>query len=153
MDFDAVISAPFGQLGLREEHGRLAEISFLLQTLPEKPPASPLLKEAAKQLRSYFRDPRARFELPLAANGSAFQQRVWQAMCEIPAGSTSTYGALAKAIGSAPRAVGQACGANPLPIIVPCHRVLSASGQGGFMHSRAAGPLSIKHWLLAHERG
>jgi methylated-DNA-[protein]-cysteine S-methyltransferase len=153
MDFNAVISAPFGQLGLREHHGQLAEIVFLLEALPEKSPASPLLKEAVNQLQAYFRNPRAHFELPLASSGSAFQQRVWQALRNIPPGSTSTYGELAKTIGSAPRAVGQACGSNPLPIIVPCHRVLSASGQGGFMHSRADGPLSIKHWLLAHERG
>jgi methylated-DNA-[protein]-cysteine S-methyltransferase len=153
MDFDAIISTPFGQLGLNEHQGQLAEIVFLLNKLPEKPPATPLLKEAASQLGAYFRNPGIHFELSLAPAGTAFQQRVWQALREIPAGSTSTYGDLAKKIHSAPRAVGQACGSNPLPIIVPCHRVVSASGQGGFMHSRADGPLSIKNWLLSHERG
>ena len=153
MDFDAIIPAPFGQLGLREAHGQLAEIVFLLEPHVEKPPATPLLKEANRQLQAYFRNPRATFDLPLALTGTAFQQRVWRAICNIPAGSTATYGELARNIGSAPRAVGQACGANPLPIVVPCHRILSASGRGGFMHSREEGPLSIKNWLLAHERG
>lgn len=153
MDFDAIIAAPFGQLGLRESNGQLAEIVFLLERFREKPPATPLLKESQIQLQAYFRNPNTRFNLPLSPKGTAFQQRVWQAMCHIPVGSTSTYGELAKEIGSAPRAIGQACGSNPLPIIVPCHRVLSASGRGGFMHSSAEGPLSIKNWLLTHERG
>lgn len=152
MDFDAIISAPFGQLGLREDHGRLAEIVFLLKRVHAKAPTTALLKETTRQLQAYFADPHAHFDLPLSLKGTAFQQRVWQAMCRIPAGRTSTYGELAREIGSAPRAVGQACGSNPLPIIVPCHRVLSASGQGGFMHSRAEGPLSIKNWLLTHEQ-
>ncbi len=151
MDFDAIIEAPFGQLGLREDHEQLAEIVFLLERKHGKPPTSPLLEEATRQLEAYFRDPEAHFDLPLAPKGTTFQQRVWQAMCRIPVGRTSTYGELANSIDSAPRAVGQACGSNPLPIIVPCHRVISATGKGGFMHSRAAGPLSIKNWLLAHE--
>lgn len=153
MDFDALIAAPFGQLGLREDRGQLSEIVFLLEKQPEKVPTSPLLKETARQLQAYFRNPNTRFDLSLVPTGTAFQQRVWRAMCRIPVGSTSTYGELAKTIGSAPRAIGQACGANPLPIVIPCHRVLSASGRGGFMHSRAEGPLAIKNWLLAHERG
>lgn len=152
MEFDAIIAAPFGQLGLRVENGLLVEIVFLLEQHPEKSPKTPPLKEAARQLQTYFNNPKAHFDLPLAPKGTPFQNRVWQAMCRIPVGSTSTYGKLAKEIRSAPRAVGQACGSNPLPIIIPCHRVLSASGKGGFMHSQAEGPLSIKNWLLSHEQ-
>lgn len=157
MDFDAVISAPFGQLGLRAEPGVLREIVFLLEKQPEKAPTTPLLREAAKQLHAYFQHPDAQFDLPLCPVGTAFQQRVWQALSNIPIGTTCTYGELAKKIQTAPRALGQACGSNPLPIIIPCHRVVSASGQGktmlgGFMHSTDAGALNIKYWLLQHER-
>ncbi len=150
---EAIIDAPFGQLRLIADHETLTGIVFLLESEVVRKPVSPLLRETEAQLRAYFKNPRYRFGLPMQLGGTSFQRRVWQAMCHIPVGSTSTYGALAKSIGSAPRAVGQACGANPLPIIVPCHRVLSASGRGGFMHSRADGPISIKNWLLAHERG
>ncbi|MBS1146921.1 MAG: methylated-DNA-(protein)-cysteine S-methyltransferase, partial [Proteobacteria bacterium] len=82
-----------------------------------------------------------------------FQKRVWRALMEIPAGHPTTYGALAKQLGTAARAVGQACGSNPLPILVPCHRVVAANGLGGFMHSASGAPLDVKTWLLAHERG
>ena len=84
-------------------------------------------------------------------NGTAFQRRVWQALCKIPAGAPLTYGQLAQKLGTAPRPIGGACGANPIPIIVPCHRVVSASGLGGFMRTRYLGSLNVKSWLLAHE--
>ena len=84
--------------------------------------------------------------------GTPFQQAVWHALRDIPPGSPLTYGQLAKQLGTAARAVGGACGANPIPIIVPCHRVVSASGIGGFMQTCYLGPLNIKSWLLAHER-
>jgi methylated-DNA-[protein]-cysteine S-methyltransferase len=84
--------------------------------------------------------------------GTPFQLRVWHALMAIPAGQPATYGALAKRLGTGARAVGQACGANPLPILIPCHRVVAASGLGGFMHSAAGTPLDVKTWLLAHER-
>jgi methylated-DNA-[protein]-cysteine S-methyltransferase len=77
--------------------------------------------------------------------------RVWHALMKIPAGRPTTYGALAQRLGTAPRAVGQACGANPLPILIPCHRVVAAGGLGGFMHAASGAPLDVKTWLLAHE--
>ena len=85
-------------------------------------------------------------------SGTDFQRRVWQALSDIQPGAPLTYGQLAEKLGTAPRAVGGACGANPIPVIVPCHRVVSASGLGGFMRTRYLGPLNIKSWLLAHER-
>lgn len=162
MDFDAVISAPFGQLGLRAGPSALHEIVFLLEKQSDKAPTTPLLREAARQLHAYFQNPDTQFDVPLCPTGTAFQQRVWQALSNIPIGTTCTYGELAKKIQTAPRALGQACGSNPLPIIIPCHRVVSASGRGkliagqfmlgGFMHSTGADALNIKHWLLQHER-
>ncbi len=148
---EAVINAPFGQLKLIAESDVLTGIEFLLDGHPLKKPVSALLRETAAQLGAYFRNPRHQFDLPLRLHGTAFQQRAWKALCEIPPGSALTYGQLAEKLGTAPRAVGGACGANPIPIIVPCHRVVSASGLGGFMRTKYLAPLNIKSWLLTHE--
>jgi len=107
-----------------------------------------LLKEAERQLQAYFAGRLTRFDLPLAARGSAFEHRVWDAMCAIPYGDTRSYGDLAHAIDSGPRAIGRACGRNPIPIVVPCHRVLARGGLGGY--SGGAG-LPTKQFLLGLE--
>ena len=111
--------------------------------------ANPVLKEATRQLDRYFNRKLRRFDLPLAARGTDHQKRVWAMMREIPFGETATYGGMAMALGSGPRAVGMACGRNPIPIIVPCHRVLGAGGkEGGFSGGRG---LPTKRQLLAIE--
>jgi methylated-DNA-[protein]-cysteine S-methyltransferase len=110
---------------------------------------NPVLEEALRQLDRYFAGRLRRFDLPLAARGTDFQKRVWTLMCDIPFGGTATYGGMAIALGSGPRAVGMACGRNPIPIIVPCHRVLGSGGkEGGF--SGGTG-LPTKRQLLAIE--
>jgi methylated-DNA-[protein]-cysteine S-methyltransferase len=149
----AIIEAPFGQLRLLADDDFLTGIEFLLEHEALKKPASPLLRETEAQLAAYFSNPHHQFDLPTRLDGTPFQLKVWQALCDIPPGAPLTYGQLAKKLGTAPRAVGGACGANPIPVIVPCHRVVSASGLGGFMRTRYLGPLNIKSWLLAHERG
>lgn len=115
--------------------------------------ANPLLDEAARQLQAYLADGRFRFDLPLDPGGSAFQRAVWDFMCAIPAGGTRTYGECARAIGGTQagdaRAVGQACGANPIPVIIPCHRILAAGGEAGGYSGK--GRLTTKQWLLRHE--
>ncbi len=109
-------------------------------------------KEAAAQIRAYFQTPSMRFDLPLALRGTAFQQRVWRGISGIAAGQVWTYGQLAREIGSVPRAVGQACGSNPLPIVIPCHRVVASGGIGGFApHPGEGFYRNVKRWLLAHE--
>ena len=148
----AVIDAPFGQLRLIADRYTLTGIEFLLEREPANKPATPVLKETERQLRAYFKDAHHRFNLPMRLDGTPFQLKVWQVLCDIPPGDPLTYGQLAKKLGTAPRAVGGACGANPIPVIVPCHRVVSAGGLGGFMGTRYPGPLNIKSWLLAHER-
>ena len=111
--------------------------------------ATPVLKEAARQLDRYFAGRLKRFDLPLAARGTDFQKSVWKKMCDIPFGGTATYGGMAMALGSGPRAVGMACGRNPIPIIVPCHRVLGSGGkEGGFSGGQG---LPTKRKLLALE--
>ena len=97
-------------------------------------------------------NPEAAFSLPLRPSGTTFQRRVWAQIAQIPCHQTQTYGELAKALHNAPRAVGQACGANPFPLVVPCHRVVAANGGlGGFARQRGGFLLDVKRWLLAHE--
>jgi methylated-DNA-[protein]-cysteine S-methyltransferase len=109
-------------------------------------------ERALRELRQYLADPQTRFTVPLAPRGTPFQRRAWAAIAEIPAGESRTYGELAKKLLSAPRAVGQACGANRLALIVPCHRVVGSGGAlGGFMHAAEGSPLAVKRWLLRHE--
>ena len=112
--------------------------------------SSQLLTEAVAQLEAYSAGTLTAFDLPLAAKGSTFQKQVYDAMLAIPYGETLTYGEIAKALGSPAQPVGQACGANPIPIIIPCHRVLSKTGIGGFS---GAGGVEGKIKLLKHEGG
>jgi methylated-DNA-[protein]-cysteine S-methyltransferase len=150
--FDAVIDAPFGKVGIRVGETSVREIVYLPGDTPGIDSADPLARETIAQIRAYFQHPSMRFDLPLDTAGTAFQQRVWQGICAIAAGQTWTYGQLAREIGSVPRAVGQACGSNPLPIVIPCHRVVAAGGIGGFAHHPGEGFYrNVKRWLLAHE--
>jgi methylated-DNA-[protein]-cysteine S-methyltransferase len=150
--YDAVIASPLGHLGI-EARAALTNIDFVSARTPLAAPRTPLARRVCAQLQAYFADPRARFDLPLVAAGSAFQQQVWRALRRIPSGQARSYGELAKRLKSAARAVGGACRANPIPIVVPCHRVVAASGLGGFMGATGGRALRIKRWLLAHERG
>ena len=149
--YQAILSAPGFSIGLRCSSREVIGIDYLPAN-PEQAPRTPLAKEAVRQLRAYLNDPAFAFGLPLAPAGTPFQRQVWEHISAIPHGHTISYGELAKAIPSGPRAVGGACGANPYPIVVPCHRVVAAGGRiGGFGRQRAGLLLDIKHWLLAHE--
>lgn len=147
-----MIASPLGRLGI-EARAALTSIDFVSPRTPLRAPVTPLARRVCVQLRSYFSNPRTRFRLPLAMHGSDYQKRVWRAMRRIPAGRVQSYGDLARSLGSAPRAVGGACRENPVPIIVPCHRVVSASGLGGFMGATGGRAIAIKRWLLRHEGG
>lgn len=109
---------------------------------------TPVLVEAAHQVEAYFAERLRAFDLPLAPKGSTFEKQVWAAMCAIPYGQTRTYGEIAEETSSGPRAVGRASGRNPIPVIIPCHRILARGGLGGY--SGGAG-LPTKHELLALE--
>lgn len=152
--YNAVVTAPFGRVGVQVDAaaGFVREIVYLDDSVRASAPDSALAERAARQIERYLADPAAPFELPLADVGTPFQRRVWQVMCEIPLGSVLTYGALARQIGGVPRAVGQACGDNPFPLVIPCHRVVGASGLGGFSHHGGDGFYPrVKRWLLMHE--
>lgn len=149
--YQARMAMPFGILGIVTDGEYLTEIDFLPDETLILPAQTPLALKVCAQLQAYAADPDFRFELPLQPHGSSYQKRVWQALLEIPSGKIESYGALAKHLGSAPRAIGQACGANPIPVIIPCHRVLAKAGLGGFMRHADGNPLRIKRWLLEHE--
>lgn len=151
--FDAIVSAPGFSLGIRcDGDDWIEEIAFLPKQ-KEKRGATPLAIEAARQLHAYLGDPDFVFGLPLKPSGTTFQRRVWQQIAAIPRGQTHTYGEVAGALNNAPRAVGQACGANPFPLVVPCHRVVAANGGlGGFSRQGGGFLLDVKRWLLAHEQ-
>ncbi len=120
------LKSPYGMITLFEENESLIAFEW---GRTGKTRATPLLKEAKKQLDAYFDGHLTRFDLPLNPNGTPFQKRVWNYMCRIPYGEVETYGDVAQQIDSAPRAVGRACGRNPLPIIIPCHRIIGAGGR------------------------
>jgi methylated-DNA-[protein]-cysteine S-methyltransferase len=150
--FNAVIDAPFGKVGIRLEGEAVREIVYLPNSAREIAPDTPLAKLAVEQIERYFECASAKFELPLAPVGTAFQTRVWEAISDIEPGVVLTYGQLARQIGSVPRAVGQACGSNYFPIVIPCHRVVSSSGIGGFAHHVDDDFFrNVKRWLLSHE--
>jgi methylated-DNA-[protein]-cysteine S-methyltransferase len=137
-----------GTIGIAEENGAITNLYFSKTVADVKAilEETVILQEANKQLQEYFAGKRTVFELPLALKGTAFQQKVWQALQEIPFGETRSYGEIAKNIGQpkASRAVGGANNKNPLPIFIPCHRVIGTNGKlVGY-----AGGLEIKKILL-----
>jgi methylated-DNA-[protein]-cysteine S-methyltransferase len=140
----AGLLSPFGPISLIEENERLVALEW--QAL-EVQADTPLLAEALRQLQAFFDRRLTRFDLPVDW-GSGLNAAVRRAMADIPFGETRTYGQIAKAVGAAPQAVGQACGANPLPIIIPCHRVTGTDWFGGFS---APGGVETKAALLRHE--
>jgi methylated-DNA-[protein]-cysteine S-methyltransferase len=145
----ALIEAPFGPVAVSWEECSLAGVDLdpdAASSGDAEPPAA-----IRDQLAAYFRDPAAAFDLPLSLGGTDFQRRVWRVLRAIPAGTTVTYGELARRLGSGPRAVGAACRANPCPIVVPCHRVVARRGLGGFAGDSGGRKLGVKKWLLRHE--
>jgi methylated-DNA-[protein]-cysteine S-methyltransferase len=151
MKYQAKLKTPFGMLGIRCTEHALTGIDFLPTSEPAQPPVSTFAAQVCGQLQRYLDDPCAPFTLLLDLHGTPHQQKVWRAMLAIPCGQTRSYGELATEIGSGAQAVGQACGANPIPVVVPCHRVVGKSGLGGFMQHGSGESLDIKRWLLAHE--
>jgi methylated-DNA-[protein]-cysteine S-methyltransferase len=149
--YSAILSASFFSVGIRCNDEEITEITYL-EPQAKIAPKTPLAKEAVRQLRAWLADPAFEFGLPLAPAGTHFQRKVWERVSAIPPGQTMSYGEVAAAIRSGPRAVGNACGANPYPIVVPCHRVIAANqALGGFGKQGGGFLLDIKKWLLLHE--
>ena len=151
--FDVVVAFPWMKVAVKTRDELVSEIRYLPSTSPLIGPRNSLAERAARQLERYLADPDGGFDLPLLIEGTPFQRRLWDALCEIRRGKTLTYGALARRLGVPARAVGQACGDNRLPIVIPCHRVVASNGIGGFAHATRGYLIEAKRWLLAHERG
>jgi methylated-DNA-[protein]-cysteine S-methyltransferase len=150
--FAAIVVAPFGAVGIAVNDGRISALAFLPLGTAHWSARDVLAARASEQVRAYLDDPRAEFDLPLAPVGTAFQRRVWDQIVSIPSGQTRRYGELARELNSAARAVGQACGDNRYPLVIPCHRVVAATGTGGFAHASRGFHTSVKQWLLQHEQ-
>ena len=149
--FHAKFPTPFAVLGIRTIGDRVSDIEYLPPGIATLSPLNKLAERACREIECYLDDPEHVFDLPFEYSGTAFQCKVWRQISAIPAGRTLTYNEVARALKTAPRPVGGACGANRLPIVIPCHRVLGANGIGGFMRGRGADALAIKRWQLRHE--
>lgn len=154
MRYQAIIPAPFAHLGVIFNEVGIQRIDFLPLSTPLLSNLHPHVQALAQALANYWQDAHYQplQDVPVSYQASAHQARVWRALLAIPPGQTRYYGEVAAHIASCPRAVGQACGANPLPILIPCHRVVGKTNTGGFMHSRDDTVLAYKQWLLTHER-
>ena len=145
----ASIRTPIGTVQVDSDGGAVTSVRWGLKGAAiMDAPSDPVLVEAIDQLDAYFAQRLDVFSLPLSIAGSEFQRRVCEAMQNIPHGETRTYGDLAQICEAPAQAIGAACGGNPIPVIIPCHRVLGANGLGGYS---GAGGIETKVWLLRHE--
>ncbi|WP_052120831.1 methylated-DNA--[protein]-cysteine S-methyltransferase [Inquilinus limosus] len=145
----ATIDTPVGPVRITVAGGVVAAVDHVQDPPDEVPPKDKLLRKAIRQIEEYFAGKRRRFDLPMAPAASPFQQRVRQAVIDIPYGEAASYGGVAHILNSGPRAVGQACGRNDLVLLVPCHRVIGAGGTlGGY---GSASGLERKRRLLEFE--
>lgn len=142
--------APFGPIAVSCASAAVTGIRFLPADTHGAPQTA-FAEHVAEELTRYFADPTFVFSVPVQLAGTPFQLRLWHALRQIPAGEVRRYGELSAALASSARAVGGACRHNPVPVIVPCHRVVSASGDGGFAGATDGPLLAIKRWLLRHE--
>lgn len=150
-DYDAIVAAPFGAVAIQARDDFLTRLELLAEPHAELFSDNAFVQTVAGQISEYLRNPEAVLSIPYAVKGTPFQRRVWQAIAAIPCGKTLSYGELAAKVGSGPRAVANVCGANQVPLFIPCHRVVAKNGLGGFMQGDASG-LAIKTWLLEHEK-
>ncbi len=144
--YSQIIKTPLGNIGIVTQDKTITKVDTLVT---EK--SNNTNNDIEQQLKNYFQNPKHKFTLKTKPHGTPFQQRVWQALTIIPSGKTLTYGELAKKLNSSPRAVGQACRHNPIPIIIPCHRVVGAASIGGYAGKSQGEIANIKIWLLKHE--
>ena len=150
--YQASIKTPYAHLGIRIHDSRLVAIDFI-QARQAIKPVDAEVADICKRLQRYLDGPvnSGGSDIPCAIKGTAFQQKVWNALKKIPPGKTVTYGQLAKQLGTSARAVGNACRKNPIPVVVPCHRVVSSSGPGGYAGATCGDLVRFKTWLLQRE--
>lgn len=153
--YEAVIGTPFDtvKLGINIKGDALYNIDFISADYKDYVPYTGFIREVVRQLTAYFDNPQFTFSLPLLTLGTPFQKRVWQTLRGIPSGKPWSYGKVAQYLGTSARAIGGACRANSIPIVIPCHRVVAANGIGGFSGQRQGYKVDIKNRLLTHEHG
>ena len=151
-NYQASIKTPFAHLGIMIIDNKLAAIDFI-ESKKEIKPADDSAVNVCNQIMRYLDNPRANesFDIACSYSTTPFQNKVWSELKKIPCGKLVTYGELAKKLGTSARAVGNACRQNPVPVVVPCHRVVSATGIGGYAGDTGGELLKIKSWLLKHE--
>jgi len=149
--YDVTVEFPKFKVGVATRDGVVTSLKYLPLSTPPVAAKSELARRAERQLEGYKRDPDSAFDLPVVIEGTELQKAVWRAMCAIPRGKTRTYGDLARELGADPRDIGQCCGDNRLPLVIPCHRIVAADGIGGFAHATSGYLLETKRWLLMHE--
>jgi len=150
--FVAVITTPIGKLGLIISNNKLIGLKFLPENTLLLINKDPGISRIASIIEQYFYDPKTTFNISIYAVGTPLQQKIWQELQKIPPGQTMTYGEVAKIVGTSPRIVGNACRHNPIPLVIPCHRVLAKAGLGGYFGVDQEHFLQVKRWLLAHEK-
>jgi methylated-DNA-[protein]-cysteine S-methyltransferase len=149
--FDAVFASPVGKLGICVQGKILCRLEFLSARYRFREAQSAQTDSVQQSILGYFEDPYRSPQIDVQLSGTVFQRRVWRALRRIPAGKVITYGALAERLGTSARAVGNACRSNPVPLVVPCHRVVARHGPGGFAGDHRGRLVQVKQWLLRAE--
>ncbi len=154
-EFSAIVPAPFGAIGITTRDDFLLDLELLSHEMlansdTENPATDTFAQSIVIQIEAYLANSKAVLDGPYALQGTPFQKRVWNVIAHIPSGQVLNYTQLADKVGSGPRAVANVCGANHIPLFIPCHRVVAKNGLGGFMQGEASG-IIIKQWLLKHE--
>ena len=150
-DYQASVKTPFAHLALLFDGDELLEIDFIDTRAQLITPQSQQAKNIVQQIQAYCQHSKRSFKVKLRLQGTAFQQSVWHELQKIPFGQVKTYGELARQLRTSPRAVGNACRRNPVPLIIPCHRIVAATGIGGYAGTTSGQVHSIKRELLQHE--
>lgn len=150
----AIITSPIGKIAVMNNEQALTQVDVYAESVPYVISGeNSLTTNIVDQLNAYFAKKINHFDLPLDVAGTAFQEKVWRALQNIPFGSSLTYGELAKEVNTSARAIGGACRNNPVPIVIPCHRIVAANGIGGYSGQwRLGRKVDIKRWLLKHEQ-
>lgn len=148
--FTAFFNAPYSLLKITCDQTHVLELRFV-ERKSESANPSELTECVVAQLAAFHQDPQFKFTLPLNAVGTSYQQKIWETLRQIPVGQVWRYSDISRQLQSSARAVGGACRRNPIPVIVPCHRVVAASGLGGFSGKTSGAMMDVKRWLLTHE--
>lgn len=151
LPYSAIISSPAGNLGIKIFENKLHNVDLLIDRGKTKPATDEFTQQIITELHCYFKNPQHKFKIPLKLIGTPFQLKVWRALTKIPVGKTLTYGELAQQLKTSPRAIGNACRNNPVPIVIPCHRITAQNGIGGFSGKTCGAEINLKSWMLALE--